>query len=162
MSEHTDRYTFSRVSGPEGYRIARELFREYASTLDFDLCFQDFEGELAGIEVMYAPSGGGIILMKEEVTGTFPGCAAIRRIDTGTAELKRMYIRDTCRGRGLGRRLLDEAIDLARGLNYRVIRLDTMPTMSAAIALYKSAGFREIPPYRFNPDQGAVFMEKHL
>lgn len=147
---------------PSEYDAARRLFVEYARSLSFDLCFQNFEAELAGMATMYGAPHGGLILVREGAAGEFVGCAGIRRIDERTAELKRMYVRDAYRKLGLGRRLLERAIELARELGYRAIRLDTMPSMARAIALYRQYGFREIENYRYNPEPGALFFELSL
>ena len=144
------------------YDRARELFLEYARSLSFNLCFQDFDAELAGMATMYGGPHGGIILVKDDQAGDFAGCVGIRKVDDRTAELKRMYVREAYRERGLGRALLDRAVQLARDLGYRRVRLDTMPTMTRAIALYRAYGFREIEPYRYNPEPGALFFELDL
>ena len=154
--------SFLPAGGPRDYDRAKELFLEYARSLSFDLCFQGIDAELAGIATIYGGRHGGIILVKDDRTGGYIGCAGIRRMDSLTAELKRMYVREEYRGRGLGRALLDRAIRLAKDLGYRRVRLDTMATMTRAIALYKAHGFRETEPYRYNPETGALFFELDL
>jgi len=162
MSAPEETFSFRLARGEREYGQAKELFIEYARTLSFSLCFQDFEDELASMATVYGPPDGGVILINADRTGDFIGCAGIRRVDDRTAELKRMYVREGFRVRGLGRGLLKRAIQLARELGYRRVRLDTMPTMARAIALYRAHGFREIAPYRYNPDPGALFFELDL
>lgn len=139
---------------------ARALFREYAASLDIDLCFQNFERELDSLEQQYAPPQGALFLARVGTEAV--GCAAVRRFEEGVAELKRMYVQPAFRGQGISRQLLDTALDTARHLGYRQIRLDSLPSMQTAIALYRSAGFTEIPAYRSNPVAGTVYLEKNL
>jgi carbonic anhydrase len=136
---------------------ARTLFREYAAALGFDLGFQDFDKELEGLPGEYAPPSGRMYLVL--VDGSLAGCAALRAMEEGICEMKRMYVRPGFRGLGLGRKLALTCIEEARAIGYRTMRLDTIATMAEAIALYHSLGFVEIPPYRFNPVPGAVYMK---
>jgi putative acetyltransferase len=139
---------------------ARALMREYAASLSFDLEFQGFEAELAGLPGPYAPPDGALFLAR---VGDEPaGCAALRRLEGTTGELKRLYVRPAHRGFGLGRRLTEAAIAVARELGYELLRLDTTPEMSSAHELYRSLGFREIDAYRENPVEGARFLELDL
>jgi putative acetyltransferase len=138
----------------------RGLFREYADALGFDLCFQDFEQELATLPGRYLHPDGVLILALAADAAV--GCVALRRLGPDTCELKRLYVRLAHRGSGLGRRLVAAAIFHARELGYHRMRLDTVPSMNEAIALYRSFGFIETAPYRHNPVQGAVFMELEL
>ena len=138
----------------------KRLFREYAESLDYDLCFQNFEQELAALPGAYAPPSGTILLAcNDEQIG---GCIALRALSDGACEMKRLFIRPQFRGSGAGRVLVHELIAYARNLGCRTMRLDTLPTMGAAIALYRSMGFREIAPYYHNPVQGALFLELQL
>ncbi|MCX6287547.1 MAG: GNAT family N-acetyltransferase [Bacteroidetes bacterium] len=155
-------YEFIRVPEDDDLSIARALFTEYAQSLNFDLCFQDFENELKELDVMYQKPGGGLILIKEMNTGGFVGCVGIRKSEHQIAELKRMYIKEAHRKKGLGAKLLDCAVILAKDLNYEKIRLDTIDSMKSAIKLYRDKGFREIKPYRFNPNENALFFELTL
>jgi len=140
--------------------MVRELFQEYQRSLGFDLCFQDFERELATLPGAYAPPDGWLLLVR---SGNGPvACAGVRRIGDRVCELKRMYVRPDYRGRGLGRRLAGLLIAEARRIGYATMRLDTIGTMVEAIALYRSLGFREIEPYYSNPMSGALFMELDL
>lgn len=139
---------------------ARNLFQEYANSLDIDLSFQDFTNELKTIEKQYnKPKGALLLTYKNEIA---IGCVAIREIDNETAELKRMYVQSDFRMYKIGMRLLQQIIEIARELNYKKIRLDTLPTMTRAQDLYRSFGFYKIEPYCFNPISGTVFMEKKL
>ena len=139
----------------------RELFLEYATSLGFSLCFQGFDDELRDLPGMYAPPSGRLLLASEN--GAAAGCVGIHALADGAAEMKRLYVRQAFRGRGLGRTLAVRACDEARSCGYRSIRLDTIAgTMESAIALYRSLGFREIPPYRENPIPGALYLEASL
>jgi len=129
----------------------RGFLREYADGLGVDLSFQDFEAELADPLGFYE-----LVLLGED------GCVALRRIDEVTCEMKRLYVRPSARGSGLGRRLAEDVIAEARARGYSRMLLDTLPQMTAAQALYGSLGFRETEPYRHNPVPGASFLELDL
>jgi ribosomal protein S18 acetylase RimI-like enzyme len=129
----------------------RTLLREYADALGVDLSFQGFDSEVADPLGFY-----DLVLLASD------GCVALRRIDERSCEMKRLYVRPTARGGGLGRRLAEAVIDEARTGGYERMLLDTLPTMGAAQALYRSLGFRETEPYRHNPVPGAAFMELQL
>lgn len=136
---------------------AGTLFKEYAATLGFDLSFQDFDRELAGLPGEYAPPGGRLLLAREGEA--IVGCVTLRESSPGVCELKRLYVRPGCRGKGIGRLLAEAAVKEARQIGYRAVRLDTVPGMSKAIALYESMGFQDIEPYRNNPVPGARYMQ---
>lgn len=148
------------ASSEQQVSIARELFLEYAASLGFDLGFQDFERELDELPGEYAPPEGRLLLA---VVGTRPaGCVALRKIDKGICEMKRLYVRPEFRAQGVGRALATAIVDDARRIGYARMRLDTVPGMDAAIGLYNSLGFQSIAPYRYNPIEGAIFMELAL
>jgi GNAT superfamily N-acetyltransferase len=139
----------------------RALLREYEAWTGVDLCFQGFEAELAGLPGDYAPARDGALL---DLDGedSLAGCVGVRRLDATTCEQKRLYLRPAARGGGRGRALLEAAVDRARTLGYRSMRLDTLPVMDAAQALYRAQGFVEIAPYRENPVPGARYFELDL
>jgi putative acetyltransferase len=140
---------------------ARELFEEYEAWLEIDLCFQNFEMELAELPGKYAPPDGRLVLAVVE--GNVAGCVALRKIDVGICEIKRLFLRPAFRGRGLGRQLAEVIIQEAKQIGYERMRLDTLPPkMNDAIALYRSLGFKEIEPYYTNPVPGAKFMDLDL
>jgi ribosomal protein S18 acetylase RimI-like enzyme len=138
----------------------RILFKEYEKAIGVDLCFQGFADELAGLPGKYASPDGCLLLAF--VDSALAGCAALRRYDEDTCEMKRLYVRPEFRGLGLGRKLARAIIDEAIAIGYTKMRLDTLPSMVEAIAMYKTLGFAEIEPYRFNPVNGAIYMEKGL
>ena len=142
------------------YAEAAKLFTVYAKWLNIDLSFQHFEEELTGLKSMYALPYGGIILCRED--GKYIACAAIRKIDDVTGELKRMYVMPEHQQKGIGRELLTRSISLARQCGYQRIRLDTLNHMQPAINLYQSFGFRISEPYYHNPNKGAVFFELEI
>jgi len=138
----------------------RELFSEYGRSLGIDLSFQDFPRELATLPGKYSAPEGAVILAR--LGGTACGCVALRMIEEVSCEMKRLYVRPDARGLGIGAELVRRIIEVAKSRGYRVMRLDTLPDMKSAIALYASFGFRRIPAYTYNPIHGAVYMEKDL
>jgi ribosomal protein S18 acetylase RimI-like enzyme len=145
---------------PELLPHVRVLFVEYAASLDVDLSFQDFERELAALPGDYAPPGGRILLALD---GDEPvGCVALRAFEPGVCELKRLYVRPVAQGSGLGRRLAEAIVEAGRAAGYDRMRLDTLPSMTAARGLYRSLGFEEIEAYRPNPVHGTTYFELRL
>jgi len=142
---------------PEHLDHIRNLFGEYEQFLDVDLCFQEFEAELASLPGKYAPPDGRLVLAIEG--GAAAGCAAIRKLDDGVCEMKRLYVRPAFRSRGLGRRLAREMIAQAAGAGYTMMRLDTLDRLTEAMSLYESLGFRRTEPYYANPLAGVVYWE---
>lgn len=145
---------------PDDLDAARALFRAYAESLGISLDFQGFEAELAGLPGDYAPPAGRLLLAWQDDAAV--GCVALRPLAGGACEMKRLYVAPAGRGGGLGRALAVRICDEARAAGYRAIRLDTLPTMAAAQALYASLGFRPIAPYTFNPIPGTRFLELDL
>lgn len=152
---------FIQAQTSEQIEQARQLFKEYSAWLQIDLCFQNFEKELAELPGDYAPPDGRLLLAYDDAQ--LVGSVALRRIDEGVCEMKRLFLRDKFRGKGLGRSLIEAIINEAKQIGYERMRLDTLPPkMDKAIALYSELGFKEIEPYYNNPVPGAMFMELNL
>src|ERR1700686_1993422 len=150
-----------RADSADYVEHARELFREYEAWLEVDLCFQNFEEELAELPGKYAPPDGRLLLAVKN--GKVAGCVALRKIGDGICEIKRLFVRPEFRGQGLGRQLAEAIIREAKQFGYDRMRLDTLPPkMNDAIGLFRSLGFKEIEPYYNNPVPGAKFMELRL
>jgi ribosomal protein S18 acetylase RimI-like enzyme len=153
--------TFVHATSPAQIAQTRELFLEYAQSLGFSLCFQNFDKELAGLPGDYAPPEGRLLLAEHE--GQLAGCIALHKLEPGICEMKRLYLRPRSRGKGLGRALAERIIGEARQIGYHHMRLDTVePVMKDAVAMYRSLGFKEIATYRPNPIDGALYMELKL
>jgi putative acetyltransferase len=143
---------------PEHIEEARSLFLEYGSSLGFSLCFQSFDEEVKNLPGGYGPPSG--ILLLARCSGHAGGCIALRKLDAGICEMKRLYVRPGDRGKGLGRVLVERLISEARALGYKRMRLDTIESaMKDAVALYRQIGFREIAPYSSIPIESALWME---
>jgi putative acetyltransferase len=146
---------------PEQIQQVRELFLEYANSLNFSLCFQGFDKELAELPGEYAPPEGRLLLALSD--GLAVGCGALHKLAPQICEMKRLYLRPAHRGKGLGRALCERILSEARQIGYRHLRLDTVePSMMDAVAMYRRMGFQEIAPYRSNPIAGAKYMELDL
>jgi len=153
-----------QVDTPALCDSAREMFREYAGTLGIDLCFQNFDAELAGLPGDYAAPGGALLLAF--VDGQLAGCGAMRSLPDvdypNACEMKRLYVRRAFRGFGIGRALAQALIDRASQAGYSNMLLDTLDDMESARGLYESLGFEEVPPYYFNPIAGAHYLRADL
>ena len=149
---------------PQGLEDVRKIFREYADGLGVDLCFQQFDRELAGLPGDYAAPRGALLVATAD--GRLAGCCALRPLDTAdypnAAEMKRLYVRDAFRGMGLGRQLVEATLDAARQAGYASVLLDTLDDMEAARTLYEDLGFEDIPPYYHNPIAGAHYLKVEL
>jgi len=143
---------------PEHIEQVRGLFLEYAESLGFSLCFQSFDEELKNLPGDYGPPSGRLLLAR---VGDSPaGCIALRKLEAGICEMKRLYVRPSHRGRRLGRMLVERLIAEARMIGYERMRLDTIASkMQDAVVLYRTMGFREIAPYSAVPIEQALWME---
>jgi ribosomal protein S18 acetylase RimI-like enzyme len=148
------------ANSKDEFQLAKSLFQQYANSLSFNLCFQDFENELNQLSIQYNKPTGALILAYQNETAI--GCVGVRYLDKEVAELKRMFVLPEFRKLKIGHRLLEEALKSAKELGYNKIRLDTLQDMVAARALYQKNGFYEITSYRHNPIAGAIYMEKVL
>lgn len=145
---------------PEEVPAVRDLFREYAARLGIDLCFQQFDDELAKLPGSYVAPAGQLLVA--DAGSELAGCVACRPHLNGACEMKRLYVRAQFRGHGLGRRLVEQLLERARSSGYREVVLDALPVMSEAIALYRSAGFLETAAYCVNPVPGALYFRRFL
>lgn len=148
-------------ASPADWELTRAIFLEYADSLNVDLCFQGFENELQSLPGEYTEPRGALLLAW--VDDALAGCCALRPLDSSdyanAAEMKRLYVRPTFRGLGLGRQLTEGILDAARKAGFRCVLLDTLDDMESARALYEDLGFEEIPPYYHNPFAGAHYLK---
>jgi ribosomal protein S18 acetylase RimI-like enzyme len=151
---------YLKAESGEHLEITKKLFMEYARSLEFSLGFQDFEEEIAGMPGHYGPPDGCILLVY--VGDEAAGCVALRKLEKGICEMKRLYVRPEYRGQGIGKALSEKVIEEAMRIGYHKMRLDTLASMKEAISIYRRQGFREIKPYRYNPFEYAVFLEKDI
>ena len=166
MAPNSRPFEILQASSAAHIEAARSLFNQYAASLNFSLCFQSFEQELASLPGDYAPPDGRLLLafVKAEAVG----CGALHRLADGESngdicEMKRLYVQPGQRGSGIGLALAERLIREAGEIGYRAMRLDTVPSaMAQAVKMYRNLGFREIPPYRRNPVPGAIYMEMVL
>ncbi|MDQ2976652.1 MAG: GNAT family N-acetyltransferase [Acidobacteriota bacterium] len=150
-----------QAKSPEEIQQVRKLFEEYVTWLGINLCFQNFDKEVAELPGDYAPPSGRLTLAIE--SDDVAGCVALRKIGEDVCEMKRLYVRPQFRGRGLGRTLTENLIHEARSIGYKRMRLDTLPgKMDRAVAMYRMLAFKNIEPYYNNPVEGAAFMELDL
>lgn len=156
--------TLFTPSGEEQLGPIRDLFTEYSESLSVDLCFQNFAHELRSLPGEYSGPRGALLAIK--AGDDLAGCCAMRPLDTvdyaNACELKRLYVRPAFRGRGLGRLLAEGILDAARLADYDCVLLDTLDDMESARALYEGLGFRDIPPYYFNPIAGSHYLKADL
>jgi putative acetyltransferase len=156
------RHQVRPVRDAHDLETVRELFREYADRLGIDLTFQGFEAELAQLPGKYAPPTGDLLLARSE-TGEALGCIGLRPLEIpGACEVKRLYVRAAARGTGIGHALARSVVERATALGYREAMLDTLPSMTSAIAIYRALGFEPIPPYWNNPLPGFLYFGKRL
>jgi ribosomal protein S18 acetylase RimI-like enzyme/mannose-6-phosphate isomerase-like protein (cupin superfamily) len=160
MPQNTHEMRIRSAEFPDDRDIVKSLFREYADSLGIDLAFQQFSDELANLPGKYALPDGRLLLA---YLGDMPaGCVALRPLNDGDCEMKRLYVRPAFRGKGIGRRLVQQLLNEARVAGYSRIYLDTLPAMQEAIALYESFGFCDTAPYCHNPVPGARFLAMNL
>jgi GNAT superfamily N-acetyltransferase len=151
-----------KARNPGDIAAASTLFREYADWLGIDLCFQDFENELKTLPGKYAPPEGELILALSPA-GDALACVGVRPLDgTAVCEMKRLYVRPSARGTGIGRALVEAIIQSAEEFGYAEMKLDTLPGMDSAMALYQQFGFRQIPAYYDNPVPGVRYLGRFL
>ena len=152
---------FEQAETPEQIELARTLFQEYGASLGFSLCFQNFDKELAGLPGDYAPPQGRLLIAYLDSEPA--GCVALHEFDDGISEMKRLYVRPAFRGKRVGLALANAIIAAAREIGYRSMRLDTVTSVMAdAVKMYWRLGFKEIAPYRTNPQPGTLYMELDL
>lgn len=161
MTDSASNLSITTARTPEDIAAVRRLFQAYAESLDFSLCFQGFDEELAGLPGKYAADSRGALLLAK-VNGQAVGVVGLRDLGGGISEMKRLYIDPAGRGHNFGRALTDAVLTEARRFGYRAIRLDTFPSMVAANRIYDALGFRDIPPYYDNPLPGARYRELDL
>ncbi|TDE18733.1 GNAT family N-acetyltransferase [Dyadobacter psychrotolerans] len=150
-----------KATTPEQYEAGALLFKDYADSLDFTLSFQSFDNELTILPVMYGPPTGALLLVEDDAL--YVGAVGLRQIENAeTCEVKRMYIRPEYQGKGVGKMLMQSAINEAKAINYKTVKLDTLAKMTPAVGLYKSFGFLETKPYNYNPYSDVLYFEKDL
>ena len=158
MTSSSHQIDLIQATIPEHIEEARTLFLEYGKSLGFSLCFQSFDEELKNLPGAYGPPSGRLLLAR--YADHAAGCIALRKLEPGVCEMKRLYVRPEDRGHGLGRKLVDRLIAEARVIGYQRMRLDTIESaMKDAVALYRQIGFKEIPPYSSVPIETALWME---
>jgi ribosomal protein S18 acetylase RimI-like enzyme len=154
-------FTIAPAGAPVDLDDVRMLFRAYAASLPVDLGYQDFATELSTLPGKYGPPAGALLLARDR-SGAAIGCVGLRPLAAGACEMKRLYVAPAARGLGLGRALMAAVLAEGTRLGYRTIRLDTLPTMTAAIAMYRAAGFEPIAPYYDTAPAGTLFLGRAL
>lgn len=157
---HPGNVVLTRADTPELLAVVRDLFQEYALDLGIDLEYQGFAAELATLPAPYGPPHGALFIAY--VDGEVAGCAALRPLGNGVGEMKRLYVRPLHRKLGVGNHLIDAIIGAARQADFHILRLDTLPSMTSAQALYRKLGFIETPPYNDNHLPGTRFFALEL
>ena len=157
---HSSGFAIAEALDAGAVEACRRLFVEYQQGLGVSLCFQGFDAELASLPGDYARPRGRLLLAR--ISGAPAGCVALRSLEDGACEMKRLYVRDSFRGMGLGRTLAECVIDEARSLGYRTLKLDTLPAMQQAQGLYAELGFVDTAPYNDNPVDGVRFLALDL
>ena len=160
MTPPDARVVIAAAASPGELAAVRTLVEEYQRSLGIDLEFQGFSDELAHLGEMYGPPDGALFLAV--LDGVAVGCVGVRRFDATCCEMKRLYVRPQGRGHGVGRRLAERAMEAGRAAGYAAMRLDTLPSMRDAQALYERLGFRDVAAYRANPVAGTRFLEAPL
>lgn len=155
-----ERITYRIATQEKEFKEGISLFREYANYLNIDFSFQNFDEELLSVDKKYGSPEGGLIIAY--CNNEAIGCVGIRFLEVGICELKRLYVKDSMRGRKVGYCLMEKSLNLVRELGYYKVRLDTLTSMKSAILLYESYGFYEIPPYCYNPLSNARYYEINL
>ena len=148
------------ANDPKRIDEVRLLLQEYASSLGVDLCFQNFDQEMATLPGDYSPPTGALLLAEDQ--GKAVGCVAFKKIANEVCEMKRLYVRPNSRGKGVGKLLTETILQKARNFGYKRVRLDTLPSMKEAISMYVSMGFKPIEAYRYNPVGGTLYLELEL
>ncbi|HTX18507.1 MAG TPA: GNAT family N-acetyltransferase [Bacteroidota bacterium] len=149
-----------RASTPEEYETAGKLFFEYANSINVSICFENLDKEVADLPGAYAEPSGRLLLAYSD--NQLAGCCALKRVDDRACEMKRLFVRSEFRGKGIGKRLARALAEEAKKIGYADIRLDTLPSMTEAIALYRSIGFVPTTPFRQIPVEQALFMQASL
>ena len=151
---------YKKIETDEEIAGAKRLIVEYAQWLNLDLCFQNIDDELESFPEKYKEPEGAFFIAKE--SSNIIGCVGIRKLDTGICEMKRLFVNDGSKGKGIGKKLVEKIIEEAKIKKYEKIRLDTIDTMEAALSIYYKNGFYRIEPYYNNPIKGTVYLEKML
>jgi putative acetyltransferase len=149
-----------KIATEQDLEDVKQLFREYANFLQVDLCFQDFENELAKLPAKYAEPEGAIFLVKVDEKPA--ACVALWKLEEGICEMKRLYVKPEFQGLGLGKKLTLTLMEEAKNKGYKTMKLDTLKRLQSANYIYHSLGFTAIKPYNFNPEVDVVYFEKDL